>query len=778
MMIDKAAYVLSLIQVLSGAAFLIILLPLYVWRNYLKDKSYIFHFVFIVLVQNGFLINLVLFLGFLGICNRFTVLLGMAAFYIPISWHFSDKQFFYRWQRRLGSLIRVIYGKKPFSILRREIGGWFLKNWRQIMAWPLWQHMRQNLLEYLFLLGAVIYNIWFLSYNVLEFHSYQFSDISVHQSWIHALGKGTLFVDGIYPFGMHAIIYLIHRLFFLDLREVLLYFGVFQTILLMLSIHFLARNLFHWKYGAFVATICFSLLLNQGRYAAALPQECGVFALVLAGWCLVQFFRTPLEEHMVEKKHMVEKDLRARWLFNIKPRLNRRYLKTDLLLFMLAVSLTIDYHFYTAIAACVLVLSFFAAYFFQMIKKQYWVPLIVAGILGVILAVGPLMACYAKGIPFQESMEWAMSVIRGEKWEGSESDYQEQLESFRGETEGSQGENNENSKGGEMKPEEMPGARSGVKGKSFSEKLFFYYNAVYDFSRIVMFGDELTDVLVVCSVLVVVCGGLLLFFRQTRLDGAGYFAILFYVVIIGIMGAAQTLDIIDIIGSSRAMTFAEPFLGIIYAIPLDFVFRFLNCYKNNIYQRLLTFVSVALCIGLAYITFQQGWVHDFFDIAPAYYNESDYLVKQIRKNYKSKTFTIVSPVEELYQVIDYGYHENLSKFVNMVNGKEKEYKIPTQYIFFFIEKRVLDDYYYGSVDVSPEYAREEFIYFASSQDYYFQRAVLESKAYYWALEFQKMYPNSFKIYFENDIYVAYVLKQNPYSLYNLQIDYLPKGVCE
>ncbi|HZJ76771.1 MAG TPA: hypothetical protein VFC70_03575 [Oscillospiraceae bacterium] len=514
-----------------------------------------------------------------------------------------------------------------------------------------------------------------------------------------------------------------------------------------------------------MSTICFSLLLNQGRYAAALPQECGVFALVLAGWCLVRFFHTPLE------KHTIEGDSRIRRFFRIKQYLNKQYLNADLILFMLAVSLTIAYHFYTAIATCMLVLSFFGAYFFQTVKKQYWVPLVTAGILGVVLAVAPLMACYARGIPFQESMEWAMSVIRGEEWEGSEPEYQEQLEKFRSES-------NQGGRDYEIKPGEMSEIRTDIKNKSFSEKLFFYYNSVYGFFRAIISNDKLIDIFVICFALATVFSGSLFLFRKTRPEGSGYFAIVLYVIVIGIMGSAQALGIVKIFEFYRAMTFIEPFLGIIYTIPLDFIFRFLDSYKNRIYQRLLAFVSIILCTGLVYVIFQQGWVHDFFDVNLAYYNEPDYLVKHIRKTYKPRTFTIVSPVEEYYQVIDYGYHENISKFVNMVSGNEKEYKIPTQYVFFFIEKRILDDYYYGSVDVSPEYAQKDFIYFASAQDYYFQRAILESKAYYWALEFQKMYPNSFKVYFENDIYIAYILEQNPFSLYNLQIDYLPKGENE
>ena len=71
-----------------------------------------------------------------------------------------------------------------------------------------------------------------------------------------------------------------------------------------------------------------------------------------------------------------------------------------------------------------------------------------------------------------------------------------------------------------------------------------------------------------------------------------------------------------------------------------------------------------------------------------------------------------------------------------------------------------------------EYASKDFVYFASNSDYYYQRAVLESQAYYWANAYRKLYPNEMRVFFENDLYIVYLLEQNPYYLNNFQIDYL------
>jgi hypothetical protein len=43
--------------------------------------------------------------------------------------------------------------------------------------------------------------------------------------------------------------------------------------------------------------------------------------------------------------------------------------------------------------------------------------------------------------------------------------------------------------------------------------------------------------------------------------------------------------------------------------------------------------------------------------------------------------------------------------------------------------------------------------------------------YYWAQAFDKLYPNEFRVYYEDDEFVCYYIEQNVYDLYNLAIDY-------
>ena len=50
------------------------------------------------------------------------------------------------------------------------------------------------------------------------------------------------------------------------------------------------------------------------------------------------------------------------------------------------------------------------------------------------------------------------------------------------------------------------------------------------------------------------------------------------------------------------------------------------------------------------------------------------------------------------------------------------------------------------------------------------RTILESKAYLWCQNFSKRYPFEVNVYYEDEDFVCYYFKQNPFALYNLAIE--------
>ena len=108
-------------------------------------------------------------------------------------------------------------------------------------------------------------------------------------------------------------------------------------------------------------------------------------------------------------------------------------------------------------------------------------------------------------------------------------------------------------------------------------------------------------------------------------------------------------------------------------------------------------------------------------------------------------------------------------------NENKEVKIPTDRVYFYIEKKPLN-YANGYNGIIPEVSEEEagkplpensgIIAYNGPE-----RAVTMSRMYYWAQAFRQLYPNEMKVYYENDRFVCYYLEQNTFRLYNLAIDY-------
>ncbi len=107
----------------------------------------------------------------------------------------------------------------------------------------------------------------------------------------------------------------------------------------------------------------------------------------------------------------------------------------------------------------------------------------------------------------------------------------------------------------------------------------------------------------------------------------------------------------------------------------------------------------------------------------------------------------------------------------MIDGGKKEFTIPSEYVFFIVEKIAYKDTTSESPYVNPQLAAQDMIYTASIQDYQERRLHIESKAYYWGRAMLKAYPNNFSVYFEDDAVIVYMLRQNTYYPFSLRIDY-------
>lgn len=211
-------------------------------------------------------------------------------------------------------------------------------------------------------------------------------------------------------------------------------------------------------------------------------------------------------------------------------------------------------------------------------------------------------------------------------------------------------------------------------------------------------------------------------------------------------------------------------------------------------------LPLALAAGVAVIyvgTRQLGIFHGYLYYELTRYNAAVMVTQDITDKFPENSYTIVSTTDELYQVIEQGRHEELLTFLNRVNGSG--YTLPTEYIFVYVEKRPIQyaqnhfftgpdwlaeekytSYYttyfsegnsINASEISREQAEKEMMTFSKLSQTYSNldsRTILESKAYEWCRKFEASYPQEMKVYYEDENFCCYMIRQNTYRLYQLE----------
>lgn len=170
-------------------------------------------------------------------------------------------------------------------------------------------------------------------------------------------------------------------------------------------------------------------------------------------------------------------------------------------------------------------------------------------------------------------------------------------------------------------------------------------------------------------------------------------------------------------------------------------------------------------------------------------NEAIMCLTNIIRDEKDFTWTICSANDETRMGEDHGWHYEIITFLKEMEeteemggmGEMEEEEedgmitIPTKTVYFFIEKVPLDymvPYKDSGQSISEEGAKRPLPRGTGLSAYQGEnRWVVMSRMYYWAQEFQRLYKNEMKVYFETDNFVCYRIEQNTFRLYNFAIDY-------
>lgn len=747
-----------------------VLLPALVFYKKTRQFSAAVRFMIYFTIGNFFVINLVLVLELVHISYRFTLIAATVIFFvlgIIKVYQLPAVSYTKRLATEIRDCIYGVLGIKSFLWRRKkEVGRIIRPLWRMLTGWirEIWPDI-----PFLILCAMLIWRV--AGERLMGTYGFGASDIPVHNYWINALMDNDLFVAGIYPMGMHCVLYYLSEVVGIPVYITLQVFWLVQySMMAFLMLAFL-KGICKNRFLPYLAVLFFiGVKFYKGsaytRFGATLPQEFGMMYILPSIYFLTAFFRTRTEEL---ESGVTGLRCESNW---------------NLLGFAMSFSLTLATHFYDTIITGVLCIGIAIGYWYWFIQKRYFWRIMAAGVLGILFAFLPMAAAFLTGKELQGSMYWAMNVI-------GLRDYTVLI--FRvicilvvgGAAAGvillvAMGKGKFTIK---VKNKKLPSKPVKIILQIISFLVIFvilYVGWKSSTSVLKGYSDlviSLPDMVWVLYTEMAVAG--IIFLQRylvDRLYGAAGFSMLVGDILLGILLVASWLGLPAIMEPSRVSLYVGYLLPILPVIALDGFFHLFGKIKRIWWQQILAFLLVLAVTGggIYYNVIGAHFGTDSLEM-----NEAMLCTANILKDNEGQNnrWTIVSANDEYRMVEKYGRHTETIDFLqNMENwNATKEVTIPTERVYFYIEKQPINyaGEYVGEIPEVSEEGASNPLPQKNGLDSYkgLERWKTMSRMYYWAQEFQDRYPNEFKVYFENEKFVCYYIEQNVYSLYNFAIDY-------
>ena len=807
----KVLIVLQFISIFTIYTGLFIAVPALLLHRRVKDEIFSVRFFFYIVLGHFYLINLVLFLELLHISGRFTLILGTALPVVISLIHTKRVS-----PRKIGYIIgnstsHVIRETLGIKLLFLEMGQWI---WGKIRL--LFGRMRRQMIMhfadwalFVFFTAAVLV---MYGTNMINTYGYCASDIPVHNYWINAMGDNEVFVNGIYPFGFHCVIYYIHTVSGIETYVLLRLFYVVQVLYIYYVLLAFLKACCKTSYCAWGGVFVYVLaaFFNNNtfmRYYSSLPQEFGMI-FILPG---IYFMFAFLKERKMESDQCRNKKNPA-GLKTWKCR-STRYLMG----FAAGFGLTLIVHFYDTMAAGLICIGIAGGYLFRILKKEYFFRILATGILSIFLAALPMGIAFLQGTPLQGSLGWGLSVIDGSNLDEEEdgesgaavsenegvntqgftdqsvSDGMGAASGTNGSTNNSTNGSTNNSTAGEMMSGYSIGDTESTESMevktyvpmTLAEKIRFRLTDIAKNGLKYLWTEVHNIVLLRASVpwrlFIFGCegfcliGGLLFVIigKQdygARLMSSG-FGLLFLMVLLG----AWHFGLPHIMDPSRCSIYVAYMIPVAIGLGTDgmvtLVFRFL---KRDFGMHA---VSLLISAAMAAVLIYGNQIRTPAVLTALESNAAVTCLANIKRDNENYKYTICSANDELRMMEDYARHEETITFLRSMEGDavNGNLTLPTERVYFFIEKIPLDytvSYEGSGQKISREGAEKPLPTAGDISVYEGEnRWIIMSRMYYWAQAFMELYGKEMQVYYETDDFVCYVVEQNTYSLYDFSIDY-------
>lgn len=790
-------WIVEFIKVLSGYIFLMYLWPSVIFRKKLSGKSLTFQFAFCSTVSILLSNTIILGLGLFHILNEGIVRwIYYGTFFLSI---FKEKE-----------LRRYI-----FAHIKRTLSGtqgWKLLIFRQAESLKIiivnsFQQLNKKIkgrrIEYGILFVLIVFAVAYFSYGAFQCHSYGWGDMYVHHAWIYGLKEGKIFSAGIYPEAMHCFIYCMNDLFGISVYSCMMFLGEIHVSALLLAIYCFLREVMKSKYTVYLVLaafltidmVCVDEIYGMSRMQYTIPQEFGLYTQFLCALYLVRFLRRNPEEGKAKRK-----------VWN-----------DDLFLFMTSLAASLAIHFYVTMMAFFLCAAIAIFGIVKVFKKENFKSLVIAVLAGMIISAAPMVLAYASGIPLQGSLNWGMNVMNGTDTKEGRT---QQAQSIASENNAETSSQNESESQSSESIQQESGVQSSqsvtseekqqtetndaleqeqTSQKKSRKTIGEYIKMVYKYGYAQLYGDTrakwLLGFTLIAGILSVI-NWIITAIRFRKLPFELYLGITAASVIFMILYAAPFLGLPEIIAGARLCLTEQVLLLSMMALPADEVLFAIGRRKMACILPYLSVLGVAaIYAGTNYFGVYHGYL--YYELTR--YNSVVNLTNRIASEYPKQRYTIISTTDEIYQVIESGWHEEILDFY--YKSKLEKYYIPTEYLFFYVEKNPIQyaqyhffagprwlaqkkySQYYKysnavisegsaikSSKISEDVLGEPLTDMGKASDAYSNlknRTILESELYFWCQDFKARLPYEIQVYYEDEDVVCYMIKQNSEHLYNL-----------
>lgn len=790
-------WIVEFIKVLSGYIFLLYLWPSVIFRKKLSGKSLTFRFAFCSTVS---------------ILLSNTIIIGLGLFHILNEWIV--------WWIYYGIFFLSIFKEKElrryiFAHIKRTLSGtqgWKLLIFRQaeglkIIIVNSFQQLNKKIkgrrIEYGILFVLIVFAVAYFSYGAFQCHSYGWGDMYVHHAWIYGLKEGKIFSAGIYPEAMHCFIYCMNDLFGISVYSCMMFLGEIHVSALLLAIYCFLREVMKSKYTVYLVLaafltidmVCVDEIYGMSRMQYTIPQEFGLYTQFLCALYLVRFLRRNPEEGKAKRK-----------VWN-----------DDLFLFMTSLAASLAIHFYVTMMAFFLCAAIAIFGIVKVFRKENFKSLVIAVLAGMIISAAPMVLAYASGIPLQGSLNWGMNVMNGTDTKEGRT---QQAQSIASENDAETSSQNESESQSSESIQQESGVQSSqsvtseekqqtetndaleqeqTSQKKSRKTIGEYIKMVYKYGYAQLYGDTrakwLLGFTLIAGILSVI-NWIITAVRFRKLPFELYFGITAASIIFMILYAAPFLGLPEIIAGARLCLTEQVLLLSMMALPADEVLFAIGRRRMACILPYLSVLGVAaIYAGTNYFGVYHGYL--YYELTR--YNSVVNLTNRIASEYPKQRYTIISTTDEIYQVIESGWHEEILDFY--YKSKLEKYYIPTEYLFFYVEKNPIQyaqyhffagprwlaqkkySQYYKysnavisegsaikSSKISEDVLGEPLTDMGKASDAYSNlknRTILESELYFWCQDFKARLPYEIQVYFEDEDVVCYMIKQNPEHLYNL-----------